>query len=185
MSAVASRIAARLPVVLRSAAARIGAGIRSAAPRIAGAARQAGSAVARAVRSPAGRIALGAAAIGGGIGLGSYLALSGLGAGQAYSQYATDQALMGEPPPGPPPLPWGQDFLVQPQPLQPLGAGPPGAIVVTGSGVDSPRAVSGRAVSEGYVNRLAAFFTSPFVLFILLLFVLAIIGIYVWKKTGK
>jgi nicotinamide riboside transporter PnuC len=41
-------------------------------------------------------------------------------------------------------------------------------------------------VSEyGYVNRLAAFFTSPFVLLILLLFVLAIIGIYVWKKTGK
>ena len=189
MSSAGARIAARLPQLLRQATtglvrigtgaraglARIGTGIRSAAPRVAGVVRQA-------VRSPVGKVALGAAAIGGGIGLGSYLALSGFGAGQAYSQYATDQALMGEPPPGPPPLPWGQEFLVQPQPP---GAGLPG-IVVTGSGVDSPRAVSGRAVSEyGYVNRLAAFFTSPFVLLILLLFVLAIIGIYVWKKTGK
>ena len=123
MSSVGARIAARLPVTLRSAAARIGAGIRSVTPRIAGAARQAGSAVARAVRSPAGKVALGAVAVGGGIGLGSYLALSGLSAGQAYGQYATEQALTGEPPPAPPPLPWGQDFLAQP-PDQGLGLAP-------------------------------------------------------------
>jgi hypothetical protein len=156
MSSVGARIAARLPVMLRSAAARIGTGIRSAAPRIAGVVRQA-------VRSPAGRVALGAVAVGGGVGLGSYLALSGFGAGQSYAQYATDQALMGEPPPGAPPLPWGQDFLAQPFPNQGLAPAQP----------------------FGYGNRLAAFFTSPFVLFILLLFVLAIIGIYVWRKTGK
>jgi len=123
-------------------------------------------------------VALGAAAIGGGIGLGSYLALSGFGAGQAYSQYATDQALMGEPPPGPPALPWGQDLLVQPRPP---GTGPGPTVVVADSGVDIPRAVS----EYGYVNRLAAFFTSPFVLFILLLFVLGIVLIYVWRKTSK
>ncbi len=157
MSSVGARIAARLPAVLRSAAARIGAGIRSAMPRMAGAMRQA-------VRSPAGRLAIGAAAVGGGIGLGSYLALSGLSAGQAYGQYATEQALTGQPPPGPPLLPWGQDFLAQPQdmglaPAQPVG--------------------------YGYGNRLAAFFTSPLVLFILLLFVLGIIFVYVWRKTGK
>jgi hypothetical protein len=112
-------------------------------------------------------VALGAVAVGGGVGLGSYLALSGFSAGQSYGQYATDQALMGEPPPGPPLLPWGQDFLAQPPdqglglaPAQPFGYG-------------------------GYGNRLAAFFTSPLVLFILLLFVLAIIGIYVWRKTAK
>ena len=160
MSAVASRIAARLPATL----ARIGTGIRSVMPRIAGAARQAGSAVARAVRSPAGRVALGAAAVGGGIGLGSYLALSGLSAGQAHGQYATDQALMGEPPPGPPLLPWGQDFLAQPPPEQGLGLAP---------------------AQLGYGNRLAAFFTSPLVLFILLLAALGIIFVYVWRKTGK
>jgi hypothetical protein len=164
MSAVASRIAARLPATL----ARIGTGIRSVMPRIAGAARQAGSAVARAVRSPAGRVALGAAAVGGGIGLGSYLALSGLSAGQAYGQYATEQAMVGQPPPGPPLLPWGQDFLAPTgqeglglAPAQPFGYG------------------------YGYGNRLAAFFTSPLVLFILLLFVLGIVLIYVWRKTGK
>jgi hypothetical protein len=158
MSSVGARIAARLPATL----ARIGTGIRSVMPRIAGAARQAGSAVARAVRSPAGRLAVGAAAVGGGVGLGSYLALSGLSAGQAYGQYATDVALAGEPPPGPPLLPWGQDFLA-PTGQEGLGLAP--------------------AQPFGYGNRLAAFFTSPLVLFILLLFVLAIIGIYVWRKA--
>ena len=116
----------------------------------------------QAVRSPVGRAAIGAAAIGGGIGLGSYLALSGLGAGQAYGQYATEQALMGEPPSGPPLLPWGQDFLAQPPPGQGLAPAQP-----------------------GYGYRLAAFFTSPFVLFILLLFVMAVVIIYVWRKTGR
>jgi hypothetical protein len=143
--------------MLRSAAARIGAGIRAAAPRVVSAARQA-------VRSPAGRVALGAVAVGGGVGLGSYLALSGFSAGQAYGQYAADQALMGEPPPGPPLLPWGQDFLAQPPPEQGLGLAP---------------------AQLGYGNRLAAFFTSPLVLFILLLAALGIIFIYVWRKTGK
>jgi len=138
-------------------------------PRIAGAARQAGSAVARAVRSPAGRVALGAAAVGGGIGLGSYLALSGLSAGQAYGQYATEQALAGQPPPGPPLLPWGQDFLAQPLD-QGLGLAPQGFVP---------------AQPFGYGNRLAAFFTSPLVLFILLLAALGIIFVYVWRKTAK
>jgi len=163
---VTSRIAARLPATL----ARISAGIRSAAPRIAGAARQAGSAVARAVRSPIGRVAVGAAAVGGGIGLGSYFALSGLSAGQAYGQYATEQAMVGQPPPGPPLLPWGQDFLAQPPPEQGLGLAPA-----------QPFGYGG----YGYGNRLAAFFTSPLVLFILLLAALGIIFIYVWRKTGK
>jgi hypothetical protein len=163
MSSVGARIAARLPATLRSAAARIGAGIRSAAPRVAGVVRQA-------VTSRVGRVAIGATAIGAGVGLGSYLALSGFGAGQAYAQYATDQALAGEPPPGAPLLPWGQDFLAQPPPEQGLGLAPA-----------QPFGYGG----YGYGNRLAAFFTSPFVLFIMLLFVLAIIGIYVWKKTGK
>jgi len=147
--------------VLRSVAARIGAGIRAAAPRVAGVVRQA-------VRSPVGKVAIGAVGVGAGIGLGSYLALSGFGAGQAYAQYATDQALAGEPPPGAPLLPWGQDFLATPMdqglglaPAQPYGYG------------------------YGYGNRLAAFFTSPLVLFILLLFVLGVILIYVWRKTGK
>jgi len=113
-------------------------------------------------------VALGAVAVGGGVGLGSYLALSGLGAGQAYGQYATDQALAGQPPPGPPLLPWSQDFLAQP-PEQ-------------GLGLAAAQPFYG---GYGYGNRLAAFFTSPLVLFILLLFVLAIIGIYVWRKTAK
>ena len=156
--------------MLRSAAARIGAGIRAAAPRIAGAVRQAGSAVARAVRSPIGRLAVGAAAVGGGVGLGSYLALSGFSAGQAYGQYATDQALAGGPPPGPPLLPWGQDFLATPPPDQGLAPAQPFGYGYGG---------------YGYGNRLAAFFTSPLVLFILLLFVLGVILIYVWRKTGK
>jgi hypothetical protein len=39
--------------------------------------------------------------------------------------------------------------------------------------------------SYGYGNRLAAFFTSPLVLFILLLAALGIIFVYVWRKTGK
>lgn len=158
-----ARITARLPNILRTVRAglaKIGTGIRSAAPRVAGVVRQA-------VRSPVGKVAIGAAMIGGGIGLGSYLALSGFGAGQSYAQYATDQALMGEPPPGPPLLPWGQDFLAQPMPLDMDLAAQPGY------------------GGYGYGNRLAAFFTSPLVLFILLLFVLAIIGIYVWRKTGK
>ena len=161
MSAVASRIAARLPATLRTAVTRIGTGIRVAAQRVGGALRQA-------VRSPAGRLAVGAAAVGGGVGLGSYLALSGLSAGQAYGQYATEQAMVGQPPPGPPLLPWGQDFLAPTgqeglglAPAQPFGYG------------------------YGYGNRLAAFFTSPLVLFILLLFVLGIVLIYVWRKTGK
>ncbi len=159
MSSVGARIAARLPAVLRSAATRIGAGIRSAMPRIAGTVRQA-------VRSPAGRLAIGAAAVGGGIGLGSYLALSGLSAGQAYGQYATEQAITGQPPPGPPLLPWGQDFLAQPFPEQGLGLAPaqPG-------------------YGYGYGNRLAAFFTSPLVLFILLLAAIGIIFIYVWRRA--
>jgi hypothetical protein len=148
--------------MLRSAAARIGTAIRSATPRIAGAVRQA-------VRSPAGRAAIGAAAIGGGIGLGSYLALSGFSAGQAYGQYATERALVGEPPPGAPPIPWGQDFLAQPPPEQGLGLAPAQPF----------------GYGYGYGNRLAAFFTSPFVLFVILLFVLGIILIYVWRKTGK
>jgi len=178
MSSVGARIAARLPVTLRSAAARIGAGIRSVTPRIAGAARQAGSAAARAVRSPAGKVALGAVAVGGGIGLGSYLALSGLSAGQAYGQYATEQALTGEPPPAPSPLPWGQDFLVQPP-----GIGPaPPAVGSVPSGMVGPMPYG---VGDRYGQRLAAFFTSPFVLFILLLFVLGVVLIYVWRKTGK
>jgi len=159
----ATRITARLPTILRTARAglaKIGTTIKSAAPRVAGVVRQA-------VRSPVGKVAIGAVAVGAGLGLGSYLALSGFGAGQAYAQYATDQALAGEPPPGPPLLPWGQDFLVPPDqglglaPAQPYGYG------------------------YGYGNRLAAFFTSPLVLFILLLFVLGIILIYVWRKTGK
>jgi len=161
MSSVGARIAARLPATLRSAVTRIGTAIRSAAPRVVSAARQA-------VRSPAGRVAVGAAAVGGGIGLGSYLALSGLSAGQAYGQYATEQAMVGQPPPGPPLLPWGQDFLAPTgqeglglAPAQPFGYG------------------------YGYGNRLAAFFTSPLVLFILLLAALGIIFIYVWRKTGK
>ena len=157
MSSVGARIAARLPATLRSAVTRIGTAIRSAAPRVVSAARQA-------VRSPAGRVAVGAAAVGGGIGLGSYFALSGLSAGQAYGQYATEQAMVGEPPPGPPLLPWGQDFLAQPPPEQGLGLAP---------------------AQLGYGNRLAAFFTSPLVLFILLLAALGIIFIYVWRKTGK
>ena len=164
-----ARIAARLPVALRSAVTRIGTAIRSAAPRIAGAARQAGSAVARAVRSPIGRVAVGAAAVGGGIGLGSYFALSGLSAGQAYGQYATEQAMVGQPPPGPPLLPWGQDFLA-PTGQEGLGLAPA-----------QPFGYGG----YGYGNRLAAFFTSPLVLFILLLAALGIIFIYVWRKTGK
>ena len=158
----ATKITARLPAILRmtrSGLMRVATGIKSAVPRVAGVVR-------RAVTSPVGKVAIGAAAIGGGIGLGSYLALSGFGAGQAYAQYATDQALAGEPPPGPPPLPWGQDFLVPPEglglaPAQPYGYG------------------------YGYGNRLAAFFTSPLVLFIILLFALGIILIYVWRKTGK
>ena len=159
----ATRITAGLPAILRTARAglaRVATGIRSAAPRVAGVARQA-------VRSPVGKVAIGAVGVGAGLGLGSYLALSGFGAGQAYAQYATDQALAGEPPPGAPLLPWGQDFLVPPDqgvglaPAQPYGYG------------------------YGYGNRLAAFFTSPLVLFILLLFVLGIILIYVWRKTGR
>jgi len=157
MSSVGARIAARLPVALRSAVTRIGAGIRSAAPRVAGVVRQAAT-------SRVGRVAIGAAAVGGGIGLGSYLALSGLSAGQAYGQYATDQALTGQPPPAPPLLPWGQDFLAQPLD-QGLGFAP--------------------AQPLGYGNRLAAFFTSPLVLFILLLAALGIMFVYVWRKTSK
>ncbi len=169
MSSVGARIAARLPATLRSAVTRIGAGIRSAAPRIAGAVRQA-------VGSRAGRLALGAVAVGGGVGLGSYLALSGFSAGQAYGQYATDQALVGQPPPGPPLLPWGQDYLAQPVgivPAQPVGIVPAQPVGIV------------PAQPVGYGNRLAAFFTSPLVLFILLLAAIGIIFIYVWRKTGK
>jgi hypothetical protein len=158
----ATKITARLPTILRTAKAglaKIGTAIKSATPRVVGVVRQA-------VRSPVGKVAIGAAAIGGGIGLGSYLALSGFGAGQSYAQYATDQALMGQPSPGPPLLPWGQDFLATPdQGAQPYGYG--------------------YGYEYGHGNRLAAFFTSPLVLFILLLFVLGIILIYVWRKTGK
>ena len=156
----ATRITARLPTILgmaRAGLAKIGTTIKSAAPRVAGVVRQA-------VRSPAGKLAIGAVGVGAGLGLGSYLALSGFGAGQSYAQYATDQALMGQPPPGPPLLPWGQDFLATPM-GQDLGLAP--------------------AQPYGYGSRLAAFFTSPLVLFILLLFVLGIILIYVWRKTGK
>jgi hypothetical protein len=161
MSAEA-KITAKLPTILRTVRAglaKIGAGVKSAAPRVVGVVR-------RAVTSPAGKVAIGAVGVGAGLGLGSYLALSGFGAGQSYAQYATDQALMGQPPPGAPPLPWGQDFLAQPFPDQGL-------------------APYGYEYGYGYGNRLAAFFTSPLVLFILLLFVLGIILIYVWRKTGK
>jgi hypothetical protein len=168
MSSAGAKIAARLPTLLRTARvglAKIGAGIRSAAPRVAGV-------VKRAVTSPVGKVAIGAVGVGAGLGLGSYLALSGFGAGQSYAQYATDQALMGQPPPGAPPLPWGQDFLAQP-----FDQG-----IAPGYGYDYG---GGYGYGYGYGNRLAAFFTSPLVLFILLLFILAIIGIYVWRKTGK
>jgi len=152
-------VAKKLPELLKFAKAglaKIGTSIKSAAPRAAGLAKAA-------VTSKVGKIALGATAIGAGVGLGSYFALSGLGAGQAYAQYATEQGQLGQPPPAPPATPWqlGGGFLTPPP--------PPG----------------GRGYGYSYGQRLAAFFTSPFVLFILLLFVLAIIGIYFWRKTGK
>jgi hypothetical protein len=153
----ATKITAGLPTILRTARAglaKVGTAIKSAAPRVAGVVRQA-------VRSPVGKVAIGAVGVGAGLGLGSYLALSGFGAGQAYAQYATDQALVGQPPPGPPPLPWGQNLVPPDQGLAPAQLG------------------------YGYGNRLAAFFTSPFVLFVLLLFILFIVGIYIWRKTGK
>jgi hypothetical protein len=132
MSSAGARIAARLPMLLRTARvglAKIGTAIKSATPRVVGVVRQA-------VRSPIGKVAIGAAAIGGGIGLGSYLALSGFGAGQSYAQYATDQALMGEPPPGPPLLPWGQDFLAQPLDTGQLAPGL--TAMATATATDSP-----------------------------------------------
>jgi hypothetical protein len=165
MSAGATKITARLPTILKTARAgiaKVATGVKSAAPRVAGVVKQA-------VKSPIGKVAIGATAIGAGVGLGSYLALSGFGAGQSYAQYATDQALAGQPPPGPPLLPWSQGFLAQPFPAQGLAAQPG----------------YGYGYGYGYGNRLAAFFTSPLVLFILLLFVLGIILIYVWRKTGK
>jgi hypothetical protein len=66
-------------------------------------------------------------------------------------------------------LPWGQDFLATPPPDQ-------------GLGLAAAQPFYG---GYGYGNRLAAFFTSPLVLFILLLFVLGIVLIYVWRKTAK
>jgi hypothetical protein len=152
-------IAKKLPELLKSAKAglaKIASGVKSAAPRAAGLAKAA-------VTSKVGKIALGAIAIGAGVGLGSYFALSGLAAGQAYGQYATEEGQLGQPPPAPPVTPWTPQLgggLLAPPP-------PPGA----------------RGYGYSYGQRLAAFFTSPFVLFILLLFVLAIIGIYFWKKS--
>jgi hypothetical protein len=159
-----AKMTAKLPTILRSSRAglaKIATGVKSAVPRTVGVVKQA-------VKSPVGKVAIGALAVGGAIGLGSYLALSGFGAGQSYAQYATDQALAGQPPPGAPLLPWGQNFLAQPSPDQ--GLVPYGYEYGYG---------------YGYGDRLAAFFTSPFVLFILLLFVLGIVLIYVWRKTGK
>jgi len=93
----ATKITARLPTILRTARAgivKLAKGVKSAAPRVAGVVKQA-------VKSPIGKVAIGAVGVGAGLGLGSYLALSGFGAGQSYAQYATDQALAGQPPPGP------------------------------------------------------------------------------------
>jgi len=150
----------QLLTAARAGIARVSARVRGAMPRAAGVIKQAAT---TAAKSRTARWALGAAAIGGGVGLGAYWALSGLGAGQAYAQYATEAAQVGEVPPAPPPLPWD------------LGGGlfepPPGG--------------EGAPVGVGATQRALAFFTSPFVLFILLIFVLVIVGLYAYFKWRK
>ena len=132
------------------------AGLAKVGTAVKGAAVKSAGLAKAAATSKIGKVSLGAAAIGGGIGLGAYLAQTGLAAGQAYGQYATQQSLYGQPVEQPPLFPWslGEGQLL---------GGPIGSL-------PSP------------AENVVRFFTSPFVLLIILLIIGGYFLIKAWKS---
>ena len=157
---VKASIAKKLPAV-KAGLAKVGTAVKVAAVKSAGLAKAAAT-------SKIGKVALGAAAIGGGIGLGAYLSTTGLAAGQAYGQYATQRSLYGQPVEQPPLFPWS------------LGEG---QLLGAPEGYGGVYQIGGPIGSlPSPAENVVRFFTSPFVLLIILLIIGGYFLIKAWKS---